>query len=70
MATKNKAAAAGPADKGLRVVAKVDGFRRAGRAWEGTTVVPFADLTAEQVDALKSESMLIVDEVDIEPAKA
>lgn len=65
-----KAAPAGPAGKGLRVVAKVDGFRRAGRPWEGTTVVPYADLTAAQVEALQGESMLIVDEVDIKPDAA
>ena len=71
MATSNKKApAAGPAGKGLRVVAKVDGFRRAGRPWEGTTVVAYADLTDAQVEALQGESMLIVDEVDIKPDAA
>lgn len=69
MATAAKKKAAGPADKGLRVVTKRDGFRRAGIEWSGTTVVPLSDLTDDQVEALKSEPMLVVDEVDV-PANA
>lgn len=70
-ANKSKSKAAGPADRGLRVTAKRDGFRRAGIEWSGTTTVPLSDLTDDQVELLKAETtMLIVDEVDIEPAKA
>lgn len=61
--------AAGPAERSLRVVAKRDGFRRAGRVWEGTTHVPLSELSADDVELLKTEPMLIVDEVDT-PAAA
>ena len=47
----------------LRVTAKRDGFRRAGRAWSGTTEVPVSELTEDQVAALKAEPMLVVEEV-------
>lgn len=60
---------AGPADKGLEVISKKDGFRRAGREWSGSTTVSLAELTEAEVQALKSEPMLVVREVDIEPAK-
>jgi hypothetical protein len=70
MATAKKKPA-GPANKGLRIVARVDGFRRAGRAWPAAGVdVPFDELDADQVEALKNESMLVVSEVDIESAPA
>lgn len=69
MATSKKAAA-GPATRGLRVTPKRDGFRRAGIEFTGTTVLPLSDLSADQVEALKAETMLVVDEVDIEPARA
>jgi hypothetical protein len=60
-----------PATRGLKVIAKRDGFRRAGREWVGTTTVPLSELTKEQADALKAETlMLVVEEVDIKPAKA
>jgi hypothetical protein len=72
MATANKTKAAGPATRGLRVTTKRDGFRRAGIEWNGTTTVPLSELSADQAEAIKAETtMLIVDEVDIEPkAKA
>lgn len=68
MATKPKTA--GPANKGLRVATKRDGFRRAGIEFTGSTTLPLSDLTPEQVEAIKAEPMLVVDEVDIEAAKA
>lgn len=47
----------------LRVAARRDGFRRAGRAWSAAeTVVDAADLKSEQVAALKADPMLIVTE--------
>lgn len=70
MATaKNQRAAAGPATRGLRVTTRREGFRRAGREWNGTTVVPLNELTEDQVEAIKAESMFIVDEVDVEKTK-
>jgi hypothetical protein len=71
MATNaKKPAAAGPATRGLRVICKRENFRRAGIDWSGTQTVPLDKLTPDQVEMLKAESMLVVDEVDIEPAKA
>jgi hypothetical protein len=71
MATASKTPkTAGPATKGLKVTARRDGFRRAGREWNGTEMVPLDKLTPEQAELLKAETtMLIVEEVDIEPAK-
>lgn len=66
MATKNPKAA-GPATKGLRIVARSDkGFRRCGRAFsaEGTTLA-LSELTEDEVEALKGEAQLVVVEVDI-----
>jgi hypothetical protein len=67
MATANtkKPKAAGPATRGLEVITKRDGFRRAGCEWTGTITVPLSELTEEQVAALNDEPMLIVREVDI-----
>jgi hypothetical protein len=65
MATAKNPKAAGPATRGLRVITKRDGFRRAGREWAGTTTVPLSDLSDEQVEAIKAETMFVVDEVDI-----
>ena len=48
----------------LRVTAKRDGFRRAGREWHGTTDVPLAELTDDQVAALEAEPMLAVEHVE------
>lgn len=49
---------------GLRITAAREGFRRAGRAWsKQPTVVPVADLTDAEVDALMAEPLLTVEEV-------
>ncbi len=52
--------------KALSVKSKVNGFRRAGRAWstEATEVV-LADLTADQVAQLKAEPLLTVTEIEL-----
>lgn len=70
MATKKPQApaAAGPATRGLKVVSRRPSFCRAGRQFTGEpTVIPLSELTEDQVDALKAEPMLVVQEVDIEP---
>ena len=62
-----KIKAAGPADKGLRIVARPQGgFRRAGRHYsaEGITV-PFSELTDDEVATLRTEPQLVVVDVDI-----
>lgn len=68
----NKAAeAAGPANKGLKIVARRDHFRRAGRAFGAEPeTIPLTELTAEEVETLKTEPMLLVVEVDIEAPAA
>ena len=49
----------------LRVKAKTDRFRRAGRTFSRTeTRIRLEELTAEQVAALKAEPMLVVIEDD------
>ena len=51
----------------LSVVSRRNGFRRAGRAWsKEPTTVKLSDLTEDQIDAIKEESMLIVTEVEID----
>lgn len=69
MATQRNNSAKGapaPATKGdgatrqmLQVVSKRDGFRRAGRAWSGTTTVALDELTQEQYEQLAAEPMLV-----------
>lgn len=52
--------------KGLRITAKREGFRRAGRAWSMTpTDVTLADLSDEEISALKAETMLTVEEITL-----
>ncbi|WP_043743976.1 HI1506-related protein [Paramagnetospirillum magneticum] len=50
--------------KMIRVLSKVDGFRRGGRAWTGSTTVPASEFTKDQIAALKAEDNLVVDEFD------
>lgn len=65
MATK-KNGQAGPEGKGLKVVPKRDGFRRAGYMFSGEgQMIPYADLDEDQVALLKGDPMLIVIEVDL-----
>ncbi|MFO1351912.1 MAG: HI1506-related protein [Gammaproteobacteria bacterium] len=53
----------------LRVIAKREGFRRAGRAWSQTpTVVDIAEFTPEQLQQLEDEALLIVERIS-EPDK-
>jgi hypothetical protein len=47
----------------VRVTAKVDGFRRAGRIWSTMpTIFPTDTFTQTELDALRAEPMLIVEE--------
>lgn len=66
--------AAGPADKGLRIVSRKDSFRRCGRAFGiEPVVIALADLSDEEVALLENEPQLLVARVDINidpPAKA
>lgn len=54
---------------GLRISAKVDGFRRAGRAWRvAPTDVPLSEFDKAQIAALYDEPQLVVADVEIEVA--
>ena len=53
------APASGDVRQVLQVIAKRDGFRRAGREWHGTTTVPLNELTAYQYEQLTNEPMLV-----------
>lgn len=50
--------------KMIRVISTKTGFRRAGRAWSGTTELPAAELTKQQLEQLESEPLLVVQEFD------
>lgn len=64
-------ATAGPSTRGLKVVARTPSFWRGGRQFGAEAVtVPLSELTPEQVEAITSEPMLVVQEVDIAPAEA
>lgn len=65
-AAQNKAAASKKV-AGIRVIAKRDGFYRAGRPWHGTTEVAKSEFSKEQLQQLKDEDgrMLIVQECQV-----
>lgn len=42
--------------KMIRVIAKKDGFRRAGRPWSGTTELPASKLSETEIAQLEAES--------------
>lgn len=69
MTKKTTPKAAGPATRGLQVTSRTASFWRAGIQFTGEPrVVPLSELTDEQVEAITSEPMLVVHEVDIPPA--
>lgn len=49
----------------LQVISKRDGFRRAGREWHGTTLVPVEELTREQYIQIGSEPMLVAQLMEV-----
>lgn len=61
--------AAGPADKGLRIVARKDVFRRCGRAFGAEPIeIALTNLTEDEVAILEAETQLVVTRVDITAA--
>lgn len=65
------ARAAGPATQGLKVVARAASFRRAGRVFGAEpTIVPLSGLTDDQVEQLRGEPMLVVQDVEIPAAES
>lgn len=69
MATNKPTPTEGAKRQALQVIAKRDGFRRAGREWHGTTTVPLDELTRQQIEQLTAEPMLVTQLVDA-PAEA
>ena len=69
MATATPAAVPGDPAPGMRqvlqVISKRDGFRRAGREWHGTTIVPLDELTREQYMQIGSEPMLVAQLMEV-----
>ena len=49
----------------LQVISKRDGFRRAGREWHGTTIVPLSELTPEQYEQIDREPMLVAQLLEV-----
>ena len=47
----------------IRITAKKDGFRRAGRVHSGTRDYPDGVFTPREVAALKAEPLLVVEEI-------
>lgn len=57
-------------NKALKVVPKVDGFRRAGRAFDGETTIPLTELSDADYAQLINESMLVTALIDLADAPA
>lgn len=57
---------------GIRVRTAQIGFRRGGREWTGTTEVPVKEFTKEQLEQLRNEPLLVIEDIDIkvEPENA
>ena len=54
----------------LKVTAKQEGFRRAGRAWSTTPTYVPADELGDKLDSLLEEQMLIVEELEFKDLPA
>lgn len=69
MATATPAAVPGDPAPGMRqvlqVISKRDGFRRAGREWHGTTLVPLDELNREKYEQIVREPMLVAQLMEV-----
>ena len=54
----------------LQVISKRDGFRRAGREWHGTTLVPVDELNRRQNEQLTSEPLLVTQLMEVPEEQA
>ena len=54
----------------LQVISKRDGFRRAGREWHGTTLVPVDELNRRQYEQLTSEPLLVTQLMEVPEEQA
>ncbi len=56
--------------KALKIVSRPESFRRAGYAFTGAaTTIPLADLTDDQVAALRAEPQLVVVDTETDDPK-
>jgi len=51
--------------KGISVTTKKDGFRRGGREWFGTTELAIEELTEDQLEQIRNEPKLIVQDIEL-----
>ena len=69
MATATPTAVPGDPAPGMRqvlqVISKRDGFRRAGREWHGTTIVPLSELSTKQYEQIDREPMLVAQLMEV-----
>lgn len=69
MATATPTAVPGDPAPGMRqvlqVISKRDGFRRAGREWHGTTIVPLSELSTKQYEQIDREPMLVAQLLEV-----
>ena len=74
MATATPTAVPGDPAPGMRqvlqVISKRDGFRRAGREWHGTTLVPVDELNRRQNEQLTSEPLLVTQLMEVPEEQA
>ncbi len=54
----------------LQVISKRDGFRRAGREWHGTTLVPLDELNREKYEQIVREPMLVAQLMEVPEEQA
>ena len=74
MATATPTAVPGDPAPGMRqvlqVISKRDGFRRAGREWHGTTLVPLDELNREKYEQIVHEPMLVAQLMEVPEEQA
>lgn len=51
--------------KGIRIIAKVDGFRRAGLTHTGVQEYPRDSFTPQQLEQLRTEPNLVIQDIDL-----
>lgn len=54
----------------IKITAKVDGFRRAGRVHTGTQIYPVSAFTPDQLKSLVDEPLLVCEFIDEQSDKA
>lgn len=55
--------------KAIRIIAKVDGTRRAGITHTGVQDYPLSTFTRAQIDQLRAEPKLVIQDIDLPDGK-